>query len=118
MSPITGYWESLQSHVELVGNQLVTGGGSICLQAIFRAIGSFLAFASYKAKNFYFLNERTFIWQSSGKSPGFEPLPTLVRGCFWTGIWTGNSNGSWTDKQSSHFSTAKEISVKATFFFM
>ena len=36
----------------------------------------------------------------------------------WTGIWTGNSNGSWTDKQSSHFSTAKEMSVKATFFFM
>ena len=35
-----------------------------------------------------------------------------------TGIWTGNSNGSWTDKQSSHFSTAKEMSVKATFFFM
>ena len=35
----------------------------------------------------------------------------------WTGIWTGNSNGSWTDKQSSHFSTAKEIRVKAKFFF-
>ena len=68
MSPITGYWESLQSHVELVGNQLVTGGGSICLQAIFRAIGSFLAFASYKAKNFYFPNERTFIWKYAGKS--------------------------------------------------
>jgi len=74
MFSITGYWESLQSHVELV-----TGGGSICLQAIFRAIGSFLAFASYKAKNFYFLNERTFIWQSSGKSPGFEPMHTLAR---------------------------------------
>ena len=25
----------------------------------------------------------------------------------------GNSNSSWTDKHSSHFSTAKEISVKA-----
>ena len=25
----------------------------------------------------------------------------------WTGIWTGNSNGSWTDKQSPHFSTVK-----------
>ena len=36
----------------------------------------------------------------------------------WTSIWTGNSNGSWTDKQSFHFSTAKEMSVKATFFFM
>ena len=36
----------------------------------------------------------------------------------WTVIWTGNSNGTWTDKQTSHFSTAKEISVKATFFFM
>ena len=36
----------------------------------------------------------------------------------WTGVWNGNSNGTWTDKQSSHFSTAKEISVKATFFFM
>ena len=36
----------------------------------------------------------------------------------WTAIWTGNSNGSWTDKHSSHFSTAKEIRVKATFFFM
>ena len=36
----------------------------------------------------------------------------------WTGICTGNSNGSWTDKQSSHFSTAKEMSVKPTFFFM
>ena len=32
----------------------------------------------------------------------------------WIGIWTGNSNGIWTDKQSSHFSTAKEMSVKAT----
>ena len=38
--------------------------------------------------------------------------------CNWTGISTGNSNGSWNDKHSSHFSTAKEISVKATFFFM
>ena len=36
----------------------------------------------------------------------------------WTGIWTSNSNDSWTDKQSSHFSTAKEMSVKATFFLM
>ena len=27
-----------------------------------------------------------------------------------TGIWTSNSNGSWTDKQSSHFNTAKEAS--------
>ena len=36
----------------------------------------------------------------------------------WTGIWTSNSNGTWTDKQSSHFSTAKEIRVKATFFFI
>ena len=35
---------------------------------------------------------------------------------YWTGIWTDNSNGSWTDKHSSHFSTAKEISVKAIFF--
>ena len=24
--------------------------------------------------------------------------------CNWTGIWTGNSNGSWTYKQSSHIS--------------
>ena len=32
----------------------------------------------------------------------------------WTGIWTGNSN----DKQSSHFSTATEMGVKATLFFM
>ena len=63
MFSITGYWESLQSYVELV-----TGGGSICLQAIFRAIGSFLAFASYKAKNFYFLNKRAFISQFAGKS--------------------------------------------------
>ena len=36
----------------------------------------------------------------------------------WTGISTGNSNGTWTDIQSSHFSTAKEISVKGTFVFM
>ena len=36
----------------------------------------------------------------------------------WTGIWTCNSIFTWTDKQSSHFSTAKEIRVKATFFFM
>ena len=38
----------------------------------------------------------------------------------WTGVWTGNSNGSWADKQSSHFrlSTAKGIRVKATFLFM
>ena len=38
--------------------------------------------------------------------------------CNWTGISTGNSNGSWTDKHSSHFSKAKEMSVKATSFFM
>ena len=38
--------------------------------------------------------------------------------CNWTGISTGNSNDSWTDKHSSHFSTAKEMSVKATFFFL
>ena len=30
----------------------------------------------------------------------------------WIGIWTGNSN------DSEHFSTAKEMNVKATFFFM
>ena len=36
----------------------------------------------------------------------------------WIGIWTGNSNGIRTDKQSSHFSTVKEMSVKATFFFI
>ena len=33
----------------------------------------------------------------------------------WIGIGTGKSNGSWTDKQLSHFSTAKEMSVKPTF---
>ena len=38
--------------------------------------------------------------------------------CNWTGISTVNSNGSWNDKHSCHFSTAKEIRVKATFFFM
>ena len=38
--------------------------------------------------------------------------------CNWTGISTGNSNGSWTDKHSSHFSKAKEMSVKALSFFM
>ena len=37
---------------------------------------------------------------------------------YWTGIWTSNSNGSWTDKHSSHFSTAKAMSVKATLFFI
>ena len=37
---------------------------------------------------------------------------------YWIKIWTGNSNGSWTDKQSSHISTAKEISVKSSFFFI
>ena len=31
--------------------------------------------------------------------------------------WTGNSNGTWTDKQTSHFSK-KKISVKAKLFFM
>ena len=40
---------------------------------------------------------------------------------FWTGQFTssstGNSNGTWNDKHSSHFSTAKEIRVKAIFFF-
>ena len=36
----------------------------------------------------------------------------------WRGIWTSNSNGSWTDKNPSHFTTAKETSVKATFFFI
>ena len=38
-------------------------------------------------------------------------------GSNWTGIWTGNSNGAWTDKQSSHFSTAKEIRVKNCILF-
>ena len=38
--------------------------------------------------------------------------------CNWTGTSPVNWNGSWTDKHSSHFSTAKEMSVKATFFFM
>ena len=38
--------------------------------------------------------------------------------CNWTGISTGNSNGSWTDKHWCHFSKAKEMSVKATSFFM
>ena len=36
----------------------------------------------------------------------------------WTGNPTVNSNGSWNDKHSCHFSTAKEISAKAAFFFM
>ena len=36
----------------------------------------------------------------------------------WTSISTGNSNGSWTEKHSPHFSTAKEMSEKASFFFM
>ena len=36
----------------------------------------------------------------------------------WTGIRAGNSYGIWTDKQSFHFITAKEISVKGTLFFM
>ena len=35
-----------------------------------------------------------------------------------TELVSGNSNGSWTDKYLFHFSTAKEMSVKATFFFM
>ena len=38
--------------------------------------------------------------------------------CNWNGISTGNSNGSWTDKHSSHFSKAKEMSVKPAAFFM
>jgi hypothetical protein len=36
----------------------------------------------------------------------------------WSGIWNGDSNSSWMDKHSYHFSNPKEISVKATFFFM
>ena len=40
----------------------------------------------------------------------------LKRGCQKN--WIGNSNGSWTNKYSSHFSTVKKTSVKATFFFM
>ena len=35
-----------------------------------------------------------------------------------TDIWTGNSNGNWTYKHSTHFSTAKDVTVKATFVFM
>ena len=38
--------------------------------------------------------------------------------CHGKGISNGKWNGSWTDKHSSHFSTAKDMSVKATFFFM
>ena len=38
--------------------------------------------------------------------------------CNWTGISSVNSNGSWNDKHSCHISTAKEIIVKDTFFFM
>ena len=55
-------------------------------------------------------NSSSFIFWSS-------KLPSSSR-CNWTSIRNGNSNGSWTDKHSSHSSTAKEISVKATFFFM
>ena len=36
----------------------------------------------------------------------------------WTNMWNGSSNGCWPDKHSSHFSMAKEMSLKATFFFM
>ena len=36
----------------------------------------------------------------------------------WTSTWIGTSNGTWSDKQSSHFRTVKEITVKATFFFI
>ena len=34
----------------------------------------------------------------------------------WTSTWIGTSNGTWSDKQSSHFRTAKEIRIKATLF--
>ena len=34
-----------------------------------------------------------------------------------TSIWTGNSNGSWTDKQSSHFSTSKKDEFKSYILF-
>ena len=37
--------------------------------------------------------------------------------CNQNGISNGSSNGSWTDKHSSQFSTTKEIGVKAIFFF-
>ena len=53
----------------------------------------------------YILDSSNSIWTSSSRGN-------------WTGMWTGNSNGSWTDIQSSHFTTAKEMSVKATFFLM
>ena len=39
-------------------------------------------------------------------------------GSNWIGIWTGSLNGNSTDRHSSHFSTAKEMSVKATFILM
>ena len=35
----------------------------------------------------------------------------------WNGVSNRWSNGSWTNKHSYHFSTAKEIRVNCTFFF-
>ena len=53
----------------------------------------------------------------SSNSSSFSFWSSQLASCSrsnWTGVWNGNSNGTWTDKQSSHFSTAKEIIFHVT----
>ena len=70
----------------------------------------------------FYIAKSCFIYiLDSSNSSSFTFLTSKLASSFrsnWISMWTGNSNGSWADKHSCHFSTAKEISVKATFFFM
>ena len=68
-------------------------------------------------------NQSALTWKKTGEKSVQLVRVSLFRKYFlwnpyfsWTSSWTGSWTGSWTDKQSSHFSTAKEMSVKATFF--
>ena len=51
---------------------------------------------------------------NSSSFPFWFSKMTFISRSKLTCIWIGNSNGSWADKHSSHYSTAKEMSVKAT----
>ena len=83
-----------------------------------------IVYKSYCEHNMHILGRFIYILDSSNSSSitfWTTQFSSSSRGN-WTGIWTSNSNGSWTveliNKQLSHFSTAKEWSVKATFFFI
>ena len=88
--------------------------------------GGFLQYLQWKPCNIYRLQENPcrcwrFSLQILQKPPSNNPVILCKHlQCSskskWPSTWTDNSNGNWTDKQSSHFRTAKEMSVKTTVF--